>query len=96
MPVKLREGIISPLATIQQFVLHQLRNIDSCDKPFEKKYQKPVLSWIYLELSMRPGIQPRQILLLDNLIGYYQIESVIRGLVSLQRSPCDSTVGLTV
>jgi phosphoenolpyruvate carboxylase len=38
--VKLRERIVLPLITIQQFALQQLRNPDSKEKSFEKQYRK--------------------------------------------------------
>ena len=45
--VKLREGIVLPLITIQQYALQQLRNIDAAEKPFEKHYQKLVLRCMF-------------------------------------------------
>jgi len=45
--VKLREGIVLPLITIQQFALQQLRNLDAGEKPFEKQYQKLVLRCMF-------------------------------------------------
>jgi len=45
--VKLRERIVLPLITIQQFALQQLRNIDENEKQFEKNYQKLVLRCMF-------------------------------------------------
>lgn len=45
--VKLRERIVLPLITIQQFALQQLRNIDSKDKAFEKQYRKLVMRCMF-------------------------------------------------
>ena len=45
--VKLREGIVLPLITIQQYALQQLRNIDAVEKPYEKQYQKLVLRCMF-------------------------------------------------
>ena len=45
--VKLREKIVLPLITIQQFALQQLRNLDENDKQFEKIYQKLVLRCMF-------------------------------------------------
>ncbi|MDH4092138.1 MAG: phosphoenolpyruvate carboxylase [Cyclobacteriaceae bacterium] len=45
--VKLREGIVLPLITIQQFALQQLRNIHSSEKPYERTYQKLVLRCMF-------------------------------------------------
>lgn len=45
--VKLREGIVLPLITIQQYALQQLRNLDAAEKPFEKHYQKLVLRCMF-------------------------------------------------
>ena len=38
--VKLRERIVLPLITIQQFALQQLRNADPKEKTYEKQYRK--------------------------------------------------------
>ncbi len=45
--VKLRERIVLPLITIQQFALQQLRNLDDNEKQFEKHYQKLVLRCMF-------------------------------------------------
>ncbi len=45
--VKLREAIVLPLITIQQFALQQLRHLDAGEKPFEKQYQKLVLRCMF-------------------------------------------------
>jgi phosphoenolpyruvate carboxylase len=45
--VKLREKIVLPLITIQQFALQQLRSLDENDKQFEKIYQKLVLRCMF-------------------------------------------------
>lgn len=45
--VKLRERIVLPLITIQQYALQQLRNMDAAEKPFEKNYQKLVLRCMF-------------------------------------------------
>jgi len=45
--VKLREGIVLPLITIQQFALQQLRHLEAGEKPFEKQYQKLVLRCMF-------------------------------------------------
>ncbi len=45
--VKLRERIVLPLITIQQFALQQLRNIDSSEKSYEQIYRKLVLRCMF-------------------------------------------------
>ena len=45
--VKLREKIVLPLITIQQFALQQLRNMDESEKQYEKIYQKLVLRCMF-------------------------------------------------
>lgn len=45
--VKLRERIVLPLITIQQFALQQLRDLDEKDKPFEKQYRKLVMRCMF-------------------------------------------------
>ncbi len=45
--VKLRERIVLPLITIQQYALQQLRNIEASEKPFEKNYRKLVLRCMF-------------------------------------------------
>ncbi|MEO5977862.1 MAG: phosphoenolpyruvate carboxylase [Chryseolinea sp.] len=45
--VKLRERIVLPLITIQQFALQQLRNLDAADKPNEQTYRKLVLRCMF-------------------------------------------------
>jgi phosphoenolpyruvate carboxylase len=45
--VKLREKIVLPLITIQQFALQQLRNLDESEKPYERTYQKLVLRCMF-------------------------------------------------
>ena len=45
--VKLREKIVLPLITIQQFALQQLRSLDENEKQFEKIYQKLVLRCMF-------------------------------------------------
>jgi phosphoenolpyruvate carboxylase len=45
--VKLREKIVLPLITIQQFALQQLRMLDENEKQFEKIYQKLVLRCMF-------------------------------------------------
>jgi len=45
--VKLRERIVLPLITIQQFALQQLRNLEAEDKPFEKQYRSLVLRCMF-------------------------------------------------
>jgi len=45
--VKLRERIVLPLITIQQFALQHLRDLEEKDKPFEKHYRKLVLRCMF-------------------------------------------------
>ncbi|HEY3402800.1 MAG TPA: phosphoenolpyruvate carboxylase [Ohtaekwangia sp.] len=45
--VKLRERIVLPLITIQQFALQHLREMEEKDKPFEKQYRKLVLRCMF-------------------------------------------------
>jgi phosphoenolpyruvate carboxylase len=45
--VKLRERIVLPLITIQQYALQQLRSLDASEKPFERSYQKLVLRCMF-------------------------------------------------
>jgi phosphoenolpyruvate carboxylase len=45
--VKLRERIVLPLITIQQFGIQQLRNTQSADKPFMNLYKKLVLRCMF-------------------------------------------------
>lgn len=45
--VKLRERIVLPLITIQQFAIQQLRNAEDEDKPFVKQYKKLVLRCMF-------------------------------------------------
>lgn len=45
--VKLRERIVLPLITIQQFALQHLRDADPKDKPFEPLYRKLVLRCMF-------------------------------------------------
>lgn len=45
--VKLRERIVLPLITIQQFALHQLRNLEKSDEQYEKLYRKLVLRCMF-------------------------------------------------
>jgi phosphoenolpyruvate carboxylase len=45
--VKLRERIVLPLITIQQFALYQLRNLDAKDKPFESHYRKLIMRCMF-------------------------------------------------
>ncbi|HYF70546.1 MAG TPA: phosphoenolpyruvate carboxylase [Ohtaekwangia sp.] len=45
--VKLRERIVLPLITIQQFALHQLRNLDAKNKEHEKHYRKLVVRCMF-------------------------------------------------
>jgi phosphoenolpyruvate carboxylase len=45
--VKLRERIVLPLITIQQFALQQLRNMDAPEKEFERSYQKLILRCMF-------------------------------------------------
>jgi phosphoenolpyruvate carboxylase len=45
--VKLRERIVLPLITIQQFGLQQLREAETKEKPYEKEYRKLVLRCMF-------------------------------------------------
>jgi len=45
--VKLRERIVLPLITIQQYALFQLRHLEADDKPYEKMYRKLVLRCMF-------------------------------------------------
>lgn len=45
--VKLRERIVLPLITIQQFGIQQLRNMDSAEKPYADRYKKLVLRCMF-------------------------------------------------
>ena len=45
--VKLRERIVLPLITIQQFALHQLRNMEAKDKQHEAEYRKLVVRCMF-------------------------------------------------
>jgi phosphoenolpyruvate carboxylase len=45
--VKLRERIVLPLITIQQFALQHLRQLDANDKQFEKQYRKLVMRCMF-------------------------------------------------
>lgn len=45
--VKLRERIVLPLITIQQFGIQQLRNMDSSEKPYADRYKKLVLRCMF-------------------------------------------------
>lgn len=45
--VKLRERIVLPLITIQQFALQQLRNLEESEKQFEKQYRKLALRCMF-------------------------------------------------
>jgi phosphoenolpyruvate carboxylase len=45
--VKLRERIVLPLITIQQFALHQLRHLEAKDKGFEAEYRKLVVRCMF-------------------------------------------------
>jgi phosphoenolpyruvate carboxylase len=45
--VKLRERIVLPLITIQQYALQQLRQLDASERPFEKQYRKLVLRCMF-------------------------------------------------
>jgi phosphoenolpyruvate carboxylase len=45
--VKLRERIVLPLITIQQYAIQQLRNLDATEKPFLKQYRKLVLRCMF-------------------------------------------------
>ncbi|MDQ2657305.1 MAG: phosphoenolpyruvate carboxylase, partial [Bacteroidota bacterium] len=45
--VKLRERIVLPLITIQQFGIQQLRNMESAEKPYSELYKKLVLRCMF-------------------------------------------------
>lgn len=45
--VKLRERIVLPLITIQQFAIQQLRNMESGEKPYTSQYKKLVLRCMF-------------------------------------------------
>ena len=45
--VKLRERIVLPLITIQQFAIQQLRNMDSAERPYTERYRKLVLRCMF-------------------------------------------------
>jgi phosphoenolpyruvate carboxylase len=45
--VKLRERIVLPLITIQQFGIQQLRDSDSAEKPYSEQYRKLVLRCMF-------------------------------------------------
>lgn len=45
--VKLRERIVLPLITIQQFGIQNLRNLDNNEKPFVERYKKLVLRCMF-------------------------------------------------
>ncbi|AYB31120.1 phosphoenolpyruvate carboxylase [Chryseolinea soli] len=45
--VKLRERIVLPMITIQQFALQQLRHLEAADKPFEKQYRSLVVRCMF-------------------------------------------------
>lgn len=45
--VKLRERIVLPLITIQQYALSQLRTLEAKDKPFEAQYRKLVMRCMF-------------------------------------------------
>lgn len=45
--VRLRERIVLPLITIQQYALQQLRNADASEKQFEKSYRKLVVRCMF-------------------------------------------------
>lgn len=45
--VKLRERIVLPLITIQQFAIQQLRHLDTKEKPFLKEYRKLILRCMF-------------------------------------------------
>jgi phosphoenolpyruvate carboxylase len=45
--VKLRERIVLPLITIQQYALQQLRQLEASEKPYEKQYRKLVLRCMF-------------------------------------------------
>lgn len=45
--VKLRERIVLPLITIQQYALQHLRNLDASEKPYEQTYRKLVMRCMF-------------------------------------------------
>jgi len=45
--VKLRERIVLPLITIQQFAIQQLRAMESQEKPYADRYRKLVLRCMF-------------------------------------------------
>lgn len=45
--IKLRERIVLPLITIQQFAIQQLRHLENAEKPFIKQYRKLVLRCMF-------------------------------------------------
>jgi phosphoenolpyruvate carboxylase len=45
--VKLRERIVLPLITIQQFALQQLRSAEAAEKQYEKTYRKLVVRCMF-------------------------------------------------
>jgi phosphoenolpyruvate carboxylase len=45
--VKIRERIVLPLITIQQFALQQLRSLDGNDKQYEKQYRKLIMRCMF-------------------------------------------------
>jgi phosphoenolpyruvate carboxylase len=45
--VKLRERIVLPLITIQQYALQHLRQLETLEKPYEKQYRKLVLRCMF-------------------------------------------------
>ena len=45
--VKLRERIVLPLITIQQFGIQQLRNMATTEKPYSELYKKLVLRCMF-------------------------------------------------
>ena len=45
--VKLREKIVLPLITIQQYGLQQLRNLEGTEKQYEKNYRKLVMRCMF-------------------------------------------------
>lgn len=45
--VKLRERIVLPLITIQQYALQHLRSLEASEKPFEKNYRKLVIRCMF-------------------------------------------------
>jgi phosphoenolpyruvate carboxylase len=45
--VKLRERIVLPLITIQQFALMNLRNMNEADKAYELRYRKLIIRCMF-------------------------------------------------